>query len=264
MAPPLLDCRAGDAQCDATNAELKKRRVIFVNEHIFNSVAAHYWAGFITITFVLRAHWSRLPRGAASALAGAITGWFLADVISYIVHMFIDSQLYDRHVHGKAQDNKAYTVVDEHHKYTLNYSYMNGLELTACTYPFVLPILTACSALHFLLFPRLLRSPMYVAFYASLTTFAIIGASAHKWAHERNHHLYVHPIVRFLQDCGVLLGPNAHSGHHTVTDAWKGRQYSLSTGASQAVLDPILTYCRDHTTLCTEFYTPLAADTCGN
>ena len=196
-------------------------------------------------------------RGAAYALLGACVGWLLADVISYIVHLFIDSQFYDKKVYGKAvEKDRKYNVVDEHHKFTLNYSYMNGVELTACTYPFVLPILTVLSAMHLLVAPALLRSPMYVGFYASLTVFGIIGASAHKWAHERNHGLYVHPVVKFMQDCGVLLGPEAHKGHHTVTDAWKGRRYSLSTGASQVVLDPVLAYCRENTTLCAEFYTP--------
>jgi hypothetical protein len=246
----VYECARGDTQCDTLNKMIRARPVIFMYESFFNNVLVHYAVGFAILYFLVRVGWRALFAKRTLLLAslllmtGAVLGWLATDAMSYALHLFIDSPHYRRLVSKQERHNARPVVVGQHHEFPLNYSYMSSTELVAVAYPVFLPALAVCSLLHVGLLRGLLSSPAYVGFFTSMTVFSLVGSYAHRWAHERNHGLLKDPIVRALQDAGVLLHPKAHSVHHEAEDDDARTHYSLVSGAAQVALDPVLAHCR--------------------
>jgi hypothetical protein len=229
------------------NRMLRDRPSIIGNESLFNSVLAHFTVGFVTLTFVRQADWAGAASDPLRFAAGGTAAWLLVDVLSYFVHMIIDSETYDRLVCQRAlkTGRGQLALIDQHHTFTLNYSYLNSVELVAVTYPAALPVLLPLAVAHSWTAPWLLGSPAYVGFYAVLSMFSLAAGHAHKWAHERNHGILCNPVVARLQDVGVLLGPEAHKKHHATHASFCDRYaFSLVTGFAQRLLDPVMRWFR--------------------
>jgi hypothetical protein len=233
----------GSSQVVHANALLSRRPVIISFEGVFNNVLLHFLVGFLLFQSVGALLRHDFPRALPLA-GGATAGWALADAISYFLHMAIDSETWTRvitkgHVHG-------YALVDLHHDFTMNYSYMNGVELVAVTYPATVPLLLGFCYLHTRAFPTLLAtSPFYRALFASCMGFGMMAGFAHKWAHERNHGvLKSGTFVALLQDAGVLLHPASHRKHHAATDDRSRLDFSLVSGVAGRLLDPLVAWWR--------------------
>ena len=201
---------------------------IIDGEQVWNSVYLHYVIGFLYISTLL--YISPMFVISPTFYIGVFGGWIVADVISFFVHIFIDSYWYEKHVARPRQPDDRYSLVNEHHSLTLNYSYMNGIELVAITYPAVLPFVLLTSTCHYILWRGLLLSTLYMGFVMSVTTFGMMTGYTHKWAHERNHKLLTNKCVMFLQDRGVLLDAATHSRHHQLANENKKGSFSLFSG----------------------------------
>jgi hypothetical protein len=235
----LSGARDGDAQCEHVNAMLSRRPVIIGHEHVINSVAAHYLVGFLLIAAALRSDPAVVARRPLLAAAGAVCGWLFADALSYGLHFLIDSEFWTRVVSGV--DRHGFALVDVHHEFTMNYSYLSGVELVAITYPISVPALLVFSVAHFWLAPALLAtSPAYLAFFSSTMAFGLMAGFSHMWAHERNHGVLRWRLVRWLQDARVLLGPGSHRKHHVVERDRDRLNFSLVSAATEPLLDPLV------------------------
>lgn len=74
---------------------------------------------------------------------------------------------------------------------------------------------------HILLTSQLWSIPVFLlklCIDSSIVNGLIVGSTfsalIHKYAHQRNHGMNIPWPVRILQDAGILLGPQKHSGHH--------------------------------------------------
>lgn len=231
------NCIQNDKQCYHVNNMLKNRKTIILNEDIYNHIFLHYITGFLIIFTLISVNFTSFNnvKSALYFLFGGILGWVFIDIVSYLIHLFIDSDFYTSLINSK--EEKA--LVDSHHTYTLNYSYLNNVELIMITYPIYLPILFIMCIYHFLINQKILKSPFYVGFFICATLFGLLGGYCHKWAHERNHHILDNPVVKTLQDYNVILTDKAHKQHHAAADADR-YSFSLVNGSSQIFLDPLL------------------------
>ena len=242
---PLYACRKEDRQCANLNAMLQKRPLVISGELFFNNILMHYAVGFFLIWTLASI---RIPPRSDvwMVVLGGIAGWVVADILSYLIHMLIDSDAWSNLVSKK--DTDGYAIVDGHHQFVLNYSYLTSAELISITYPIVVPVFASLCILHFVIRPGLLaRSAWYAAFVVALVVTGLGGGYTHKWAHERNHNLLRDDsIIAFLQDVGIILHPRQHKGHHNDVENGERYSYSLSSGVAQIILDPILKLCRSN------------------
>lgn len=245
--PPLAKCQSNDSQCDMLNERLKSRQIIMSGEPYVNNIFVHYFVGFIIIysLIIAKIQWIVSSKTIIMLILGMLSGWFLADILSYAMHFTIDSVFWKDNI--TKRDSDGYAVVDGHHDFTLNYSYMNNVELVSLSYPLVIPMLIMFSILHFYLYPNLLTSsPFYITLFTSFCICGLISGHSHKWAHERTHNLVNNKVIMKLQDMNILLNNDNHRKHHDEDDNMKRYNYSLSNGSAERVIDPLLQQCRDH------------------
>lgn len=172
---------------------------------------------------------------------GAFLGWALADVISYGIHMFIDSPFFDRVLAKRTADGingGTYAIIDEHHTKPMNYSQLTDTELVFITYTAAIPAILGLRVADVWWLDA--QNHLYVSFRFFLIASALIMNHAHKWAHERAHGSDLNVVIRKLQDWNILLNPAHHQPHHKTLSS----HYSLYNGFTQLFLDkhmPILT-----------------------
>ncbi len=207
--------------------------VVSVADRYVNRAVVHYLVGACVVPWTWDA--ARLlvapdPHVLVPAWTGAVGGWLLADALSYLVHLVIDSAAYERWL-TRGHTAPIATIIDTHHSHPLNYSQLSDVELVAVTYPATLPVLAV-----WWVAGQDAAAAWVVALRAAMMAFGLLAGHAHKWAHERGCGMRVPAAVRALQDAGVLLPAAAHREHHRTFD----RQYSLVSGATQPVLDAIV------------------------
>lgn len=241
-------------QVSAIMSMKANRVVIAANEKHFNNILSHYLFAILAYhTMTRQIPWGEIISSTSSWMIwtpmGCAVSWIFVDVLTYFVHMFLDSPSYMKWIAEPMQrTNKGrFALVDDHHRLTLNYSYMNNVELVSIIYPVSLPVLGCMFAYHTWINQHIIvTSPFYVGFYVSTTFLSLIVGYAHKWAHERNHGLIdARSLVGRLQDMGVLLDAEAHRRHHVnatavqQSNAQQPGHYSLLNGIAQRILDPL-------------------------
>lgn len=165
-----------------------------------------------------------------------VFSWALSDVISYVVHMFIDSEFYDQYLTGS---DKQYALIDEHHTKPLNYSQLTDIQLCYVSYPMVYMVMAVMYAMDpFMMLtqpthPSLPFNPFYASFRFWIAMHTVLMPHAHKWAHERAHDLPLPPLIKQLQDWRILLTPQHHQPHHKTLKS----HYSLYNGFAQLFFD---------------------------
>jgi hypothetical protein len=232
------NCEKNDQQCNELNTMLQSRKTIILNENIYNNVFLHFITGFFIIFTLININTTIIYKKLINIfylLFGGFLGWVFSDTISYFVHLFIDSDYYTSLI----SNVKDKALVDSHHTYTLNYSYLNNIELIMITYPIFLPILFVLCIYHFIINKSALKSPFYIGFFIFSCLLGLMGGYCHKWAHERNHNLLNNSFIKFLQDYNIILTDKAHKLHHGADDENR-YSFSLVNGSSQIVLDPLL------------------------
>lgn len=210
-------------------------------EPVKRPVCAYEWldhpAAHLAVGWYLVSAFLSLPMLGPAHMLGTGVAWVAADAISYGIHVFIDSEFYDRNVARpkKSEDGAVYAVIDEHHTKPMNYSTLTDRELVYVTYPAVLVIMLLFLALDTVACVAV--SSFYSSAYVSLRFWlpaqGLLTNHAHKWAHERAHGLPIPWTVARLQDARLLLGPAAHQPHHKTLKS----HYSLYNGVTQLLLD---------------------------
>jgi hypothetical protein len=235
--PEKYNCEKNDDQCYKLNAMLKNRKTIILNENIYNNIILHFITGFLIIFTIINIKFSKFIKtfNILYFLFGGFLGWLLIDMMSYFIHLFIDSDYYASII--KSKQDKA--LVDSHHTFTLNYSYLNNVELIMITYPIFLPLLFTLCIYHFIINKSALLSSSYVGFFISSCLFGLMGGYCHKWAHERNHNLLNNSFIKTLQDYNIILTDKAHKQHHSADDSNR-YNFSLVNGSTQIFLDPLI------------------------
>ena len=213
---------------------IEYRIPIIENESIFNNIIVHYMVGFFLLYSLTQIRFTRKTSRLRHLALGAFVGWIFVDVVSYLAHVFMHTEKYESLIYD---GNKERALIDDHHFYTLNYSYLNNVELIMIVYPVFVPLLFALCVYHFVVNKKALQSPLYVGFFLSTCVFGLLSGYFHKWAHERSHHLIDNPVIRFLQDYNIILNNKTHKQHHS------GNQtsgFGLINGASNVAFDPLL------------------------
>lgn len=248
--PALYTCQEQDPQCDILNDRLKNRQLAISGEPFINNILLHYIVGYILISTLCSFRYKLMYKFFKSNrlellwfIVGLFFGWLAADVLSYFLHLLIDSPFWRDHV--TKRDRQGYAIVDGHHEFTLNYSTMNNVELVSICYPIFVPVFAILVVVMFMK-PVVMQSPMYFGFFIGLVLISLLGGFAHKWAHEQNHGILNNRFIKFLQDIHVLLHPSSHKAHHSVDELLERYNFSLTTGAAEVMLDPILKQCREH------------------
>ena len=210
------------------------RRKAYVLEPYFNHMVVHYMLGYYIVNYIINVEWHAMLTS-SSTYFGALLGWICADIVSYFIHLFIDSKLYNRLI---TKNNKPIdTIVDTHHATPTNYSWLTDAELVSITYPPLMPVLLYMIWLEYsMTYPTVVLHPMYVGFKVSLITFTLLAGYIHKWVHERQARMRLPWLVCKLQDARVILHPLDHRIHHQTFDC----QFSLVNGISQFFFDPFL------------------------
>jgi len=212
---------------------LEYRLPIIENESIFNNMIVHYMVGFFLLYSLTQIRFTRKTFSLRHLVLGGFIGWIFADVVSYLAHLFTHTEKYERLIFD---ENKERALFDIHHYYTLNYSYLNNVELIMIVYPVFVPLLFVLCLYHFVVNKKALQTPLYVGFFVSTCVFGLLGGYFHKWAHERSHHLLNNSVIRFLQYNHVILNNKAHKQHHSGTQT---SGFGLVNGASHGALDSL-------------------------
>lgn len=161
------------------------------------------------------------PEGTRTLLLvlGAIAGYALADVASGLIHWFCDTFF--------REDTPCIGRVlifpfREHHRDPTAMTRHGFLELTGNSCLGVSPILGLAA-----------WRPWSPIIDAGLIAFALalFGTNLfHKWAHSAE----VPGIVRWLQQCNVILNPARHQVHHTPPNK---KAYCVTNGWMNVLLD---------------------------
>lgn len=197
-----------------------------------NRMPIHYFFGYYFISFIASLQLQDTLYEPKFYL-GAIGGWYMADFVSYFMHMFIDSSLYTKLLESSPRG--VHAIVDTHHIHPLNYSLLLEHELISLCYPILFPVLII---MMFLEWQHYISNPvysMYAGFKISLIVWSLLGGHIHKWVHERHVRPDLPWIIKKMQDYRIILWHDAHNKHHQTFDC----QFSLVNGYSQLILDPI-------------------------
>lgn len=228
-------------QIAALNDLCQTRIRIMPMEAFFNHITTHYVLGFLYCYYLLRM-FSSLSFVYPSFYLGVVGGWVFVDVVSYLLHMFIDSDWYDVNIARPVKDcnSDRYALVDDHHNFTLNYSYLNSVEMIAITYCIVIPVILPMLFIQYIV--GLYYSPMWQGYLISTWTCGLMTGYAHRWAHERNHRLLdpsssiVDRAIVVLQDKGVLLSAHGHRQHHIMVRHGDKGYFSLLSGLTDNII----------------------------
>ena len=158
---------------------------------------------------------------------GFLVGYLLADLLSGTVHWFCDSFFApDTPLIGR-------TIIHpfrDHHDHPDAITQYGFLEQDSTSYMIIIPpLLLALRAGG----PDV-TSPTAVFIHGLLFTFAVgaLGTNLfHKWAHARR----VPPGVRWLQERGIILSPEAHHLHHSAYT----HGYCVTHGWMNVILDRV-------------------------
>lgn len=229
------DCEKNDKQCHNLNKMLKKRKTIIVGESMYNNIFLHYIAGFLIIFTLLNIRFKKF--NILYLLFGGFLGWIYIDMVSYFIHLFMHSDYYE----SLLNDEDKKSIIDTHHINTLNYSYLNNVELVMISYPIFLPTLFVLCVYHFIINKNALQSSFYVGFFICICLLGLMSGYFHKWAHERNHNLLDNSFITYLQDNNIILNGKEHEKHHIHNDGNDNfYYYSLVNGVSHMFIDPLL------------------------
>lgn len=162
----------------------------------------------------------------ASALAGAIVGWLLADFASGVVHWVADSL--DIGHRGWLQ--RFCLPFRQHHADPTDVTRHHWVEANWLNVAAAIPIAAAaCIA----------SGSFLRAALASLALGVALATASHRWAHAYCSATgrYIPPLpVRWLQRCHLLLAPAAHASHHQGANA---DAYCVLSGWWNPLLDGI-------------------------
>lgn len=139
-----------------------------------------------------------------------LAGWYVADLITGIVHMMFDRFSWTGTLHREFTDH--HLRPDE--------------ILTRSTWQLMRKPLVAIIPL----LPVIYELPW---FGVPLIVGLILSVKAHAWSHKTRNN----PVVEFLQASGVLLAPWDHAAHHRSGHL---RGYASLNGWSNLLLDTIL------------------------
>jgi len=199
-----------------------------------NVTFIHYIIGYNIIQWLLTIGKTigktiSMPMGIESStylFMGCSASFVFVDALSYFVHMFIDSDFYDRYL---TKNNKV-TIVDVHHKFPLNYSYLSDTELVSICYPFLIPFLFVTFMMEWYNL-NCVNTYFYMGFKMVFLFYSYFGAWSHRLVHERMCKMNLPFYVKWAQDMRLILHPNQHRKHHHTFDC----QYSLLNGSFQLV-----------------------------
>ncbi len=146
------------------------------------------------------------PLAALSLLLGLAVGWVGADLASGLVHWWADRVAREDLPWIGPSFVRPFRI---HHEEPASICANGFLDTNGHNCIVALPVLVA----GLLLLPPQPRpgALLGTAFLLSLATWSCFTNQIHKWAHQPS----VHPALRRLQRCGVLLSPAHHAGHHT-------------------------------------------------
>lgn len=227
--------------------ELKKNRPVIISfEGLFNNILVHYLIGYMLIKSVYQTTLTVYIGGIVSVcylMTGCLSGWLLADFMSYFLHFVIDSETWTKTI---TKGHKiGYSLVDLHHEHSLNYSYLNNVELVAITYPIVIPTMCIFCVFHNCIHHDVFQtSVFYATFYMSTICIGLMTGFIHKWAHERTHRAINNKLIFTLQNYGILLHPLIHQKHHNAPSDYERTNFSLVSGVSDYVMDPVIKWWR--------------------
>lgn len=150
-----------------------------------------------------------LPLGAA-----------LADFVAGTVHWIGDT-------FGREDGSSLFSPFRGHHADPLGITRHDAIETNGWNCVLAAPFI----AMSVKLAPQQVGAAFYSsAVLTALSLFLCVTNQIHKWAHSHE----VHPVVRYLQRCGVMLSPEHHAGHHCGAH---DRRFCVTTGWMNAPLD---------------------------
>ena len=214
------------------NKMLSKRTEASIYDKYCNISFIHYMIGYAIINWLISLqHIAKINH--IYLFLGSAASFITVDALSYFIHMFIDSDFYDRYL---TKHNKV-TIIDVHHKFPLNYSYLSDTELVSICYPILIPFLLTSFILECYKWDCVNHSA-YIGFKMVFLLYCYFGAFAHKWVHERMCNMKLNYIVKWCQDMRLILHPKQHVKHHHTFDC----QYSLLNGSFQLIEDIYIKY----------------------
>jgi len=142
-------------------------------------------------------------------LYGSIVGYMIGGFISGIVHWFFDS-------YETCTLNKYHRDFRNHHDNPMSLEKSSDFQHLIEITPLLVPVLFLCLYTKSILIKIILLIGCIIGNFSQII---------HKYSHRRFHendkdengkklYLKVNPIIKFMQDLGIILHPNKHSAHH--------------------------------------------------
>ena len=166
---------------------------------------------------------------ALSWLTGLLFGAFCADLLSGVIHMYIDFGVSDRRT--PLHKELFLSRVHHHELYRparLNYA---SLWFSPALYAFLL-LAVIPSILAAALGPPAI-GPWTGPLWLSLVWFSSVAQISHAFAHGKGRHPVVRKLVRLLRACGLTVPPRKHLRHHRNLDC----NFSVLNGWSIPLLN---------------------------
>lgn len=208
----------------------ESKRIVSQTDRYLNTAFVHSSLFVLNIyLFVNYTFWLTLINNPPCFIAGGVTGWVLTDVLSYLVHLIIDSKVYNNLItQGGIIPIK--TIIDLHHEEPLNYSRLTHVELISITFPIMIPL-----HILFLISEQYTVTAYALGIRTTTLLFGYMSGYIHKWSHERICGMHIPFYAKILQNLRIILHPLAHRKHHQTFDC----QYSLVNGIIQPLFDLI-------------------------
>lgn len=165
---------------------------------------------------------------------GILAGAYCADLISGLVHMYIDFGISNR----KTPIHKELFLSRVHHHQLerpakLNYA---SLWFSPAFYSFM--VLALLPGLVVLMFPSLANLKWLGPFWLSVLWFSSVSQVFHAFAHGKAKHPFAKKIIRLLQKSRMMIPPKTHGKHHSEIDC----NFSVLNGWSIPLLNFVFKY----------------------
>lgn len=149
-------------------------------------------------------------------------GWLFADFLSGIIHYILDTIPY------KIEVNSFVVNKLNHHSYNFKFHHEDPLSQFKYTDLENYGEMLVVSFIPFML-------SLY--FNSVFWFFCALGVSltnmSHKWSHARNNYIPIPNVIKYLQNCRILLHPKHHKVHHEK----EVKHYCILNGVTSSMLD---------------------------
>lgn len=162
-------------------------------------------------------------------LIGILAGAYCADLISGLIHMYIDFGISN---HKNPIHKELFLSRVHHHQLErpakLNYA---SLWFSPALYSFI--VLALLPGLLVIMLPSLAHQNWLGPFWLSVLWFSSVSQVFHAFAHGKAKHPFAKKVIRILQKCRLMIPPKIHGKHHSEIDC----NFSVLNGWSIPLLN---------------------------